>query len=153
MQCSKKSWTLGPSAAVPGSKREMRERASEVPLTPFPCLPTCFEFISIFFITLCFFRVSGPLLGGGWGRCLGWKALGGFFLTSPSGWEPRGFSCWAGGLGTGTGADMTAAPPEDGDAAGALCTQGAACVFRVLFLEDTEREGQDRSRGGRKKPA
>ena len=36
---------------------------------------------------------------------------------------------------------------------GPLWTQGAACVFRVLFLEDAEHKGQDRSRGGRKKPA
>lgn len=35
----------------------------------------------------------------------------------------------------------------------ALCTQGAACAFRLLFLEDTECKGRDRSRGGRKKPA
>ena len=36
---------------------------------------------------------------------------------------------------------------------GPLWTQGAVCVFRVLFLEDAEHKGQDRSRGGRKKPA
>lgn len=37
--------------------------------------------------------------------------------------------------------------------AGPLCTEGGVCIFRVLFLEGSGREGQDTICGGRKSPA